>query len=385
MDIMNAGLARDIVERMMRIIPFNVNVMDAHGVILASGEPGRVGEQHDGALLALARRQSVEIDAASARHMHGARPGVNLPLTVNGQICGAVGLSGEPDEVRRYGQLVQLTAEMILEQAGLASELQRDSRYREAFVLNLIRYEAASRSELEAWGKRLGLDFARVQAVFLLELQPDEAGGDRALDEIQRLQLRLLARQPDALTATVGPCEMVVVDSFDAGKKVDAMARRRLQALAALMQEECRLPFTLAMGIARAGVDGASISYQSAKHTARLGRHRQPHQRYFSYYDLALPVLLSGLASGWQAEQLQMPIARIDQDKNREMLRQTLDTWFSHNENASATASALNIHRNTLDYRLRRIAELTGLDLARSEDRLLLYVSTLLSAAIAAH
>jgi carbohydrate diacid regulator len=382
MDILNAGLAHDIVARTMRIIPFNVNVMDANGVILASGEPGRVGEQHDGALLALARKETVEIDAASARHMHGARPGVNLPLTVNGQICGAVGLSGEPDEVRRYGQLVQLTAEMILEQANLAGELQRDSRYREAFVLNLIRYEAASRTELEAWGQRLGVNFARMQVVFLLELQPDAAGADRALAEIQRLQMRLLARQPGALAATVGPCEMVIVDAFDAGKKAETMAQRRLQAFAALMQEECQLPFTLAMGIARAGVEGVSISYQSAKHTARLGRHRQPHQKTFSYYDLALPVLLSGLASGWQAEQLRVPIARIDQDKNREMLRQTLDAWFAHNENSSGTASALDIHRNTLDYRLRRIAELTGLDLARSEDRLLLYVSALLSPAI---
>jgi carbohydrate diacid regulator len=379
MDILDTGLAHDIVARTMRIIPCNVNVMNANGVILASGEPERVGGQHDGALLALARRQTVEIDAASARHMHGARPGVNLPLTVNGQICGAVGLSGEPDEVRRYGQLVQLTAEMILEQASLAGELQRNSRYREAFVLNLIRYEETSRTELEAWGQRLGVNFGRMQVVFLLELHPHPADADRALGEIQRLQMRLLARQADALTATVGPCEMVIVDSFAADKKAHAMPQRRLQAAAALMQEECQLPFTLAMGIAHMGVEGVSISYQSAKHTARLGRHRQPHQKYFSYYELALPVLLSGLASGWQAEQLSVPIARIDQDKNRAMLRQTLDTWFAHNENSSGTASALNIHRNTLDYRLRRIAELTGLDLARSEDRLLLYVSTLLS------
>jgi carbohydrate diacid regulator len=62
------------------------------------------------------------------------------------------------------------------------------------------------------------------------------------------------------------------------------------------------------------------------------------------------------------------------------MLRQTVETWFAHNENSGATAGALDIHRNTLDYRLRRVEELTGLDLGRSEDRLLLYVSTLLAA-----
>jgi carbohydrate diacid regulator len=378
MQLLNTALAREIVARTMRIIPFNVNVMDGNGVILASGDPERIGEQHAGALLALAKQRTVEIDEATAKNLHGARPGINLPLTVDGRICGAVGLSGAPDEVRQFGQLVQLTAEMILEQASLAGELQRDSRYREAFVLNLIRYDGTSHAQLEAWGQRLGLSFARMQVVFLLELQgdPDPA---RGLAEIERLQMRVLARHGEVLTAAVGPAEMVVVDSYDPGKKPDVVPQRRLQSLSALLQEECALPFTLAMGIARPGVDGVAISYQSARQAARLGRRRKPQQRFFSYYEQALPVLLSSLGAGWQAEQLRLPAARLAQDRNKEMLRHTVATWFAQNENSGATASALDIHRNTLDYRLRRVEELTGLDLARSEDRLLLYVSTLLA------
>jgi carbohydrate diacid regulator len=355
-------------------------VMDANGVILASADPARIGELHAGALLALAKKLTVEIDTAAAKNLHGAKPGINLPLTVNGHICGAVGLSGAPDEVRQFGELVRLTAEMILEQASLSNELQRDSRYREAFVLNLIRYEPASQAELEAWGRRLGIGFERMQCVFLLELQIGDA--DLALAEIQRLQMRILARQPTALTATVGPSEMVVLDSWDAGRKgADTMPQRRLQSLASMVREECGLPFTLAMGIALPGIEGVAISYQSAKTAARLGRGRKPQQQTFSYYDLALPVLLSGLDSGWQAEQLRTPIARLAHDKNKEMLRRTLEAWFAHNENSAATANALQVHRNTLDYRLRRIGELTGLDLGRSEDRLLLYVSSLLTPA----
>jgi carbohydrate diacid regulator len=382
MSILNSGLAQEIVSRTMRIIPFNVNVMDAHGVILASGNASRIGEMHAGALLALAKKLTVEIDGATAKNLHGAQPGINLPLTVNGQVCGAVGLSGAPDEVRQFGELVRLTAEMILEQAGLTHELQRDSRYREAFVLNLIRYEPAAQAELEAWGARLGVSFERRQQAFLLELQVEQPHAELALSEIQRLQMRILARQPAALTATVGPCEMVLVDSYDTSRKgPDTLPERRLQALASMMREECQLPFTLAMGIALPGIDGVAISYQSARTTARLGRGRDPGQRYFSYYDLALPVLLSGLERGWQAEQLRAPTARLARDKSRAMLRQTIDAWFAHNENSAATANALHIHRNTLDYRLRRIGELTGLDLARSEDRLRLYVSSLLTPA----
>jgi len=385
MNLLSPTLARDIVSRTMRIIPFNVNVMDARGVILASGDPDRIGELHDGALLALAKRAPVEVDEASARLLHGAKPGVNLPLVVEGQLCGAVGLSGPPDAVRQFGELVRLTAEMILEQAGLAGELQRDTRYREAFVLNLIRANAGARPELQAWGRRLGLDFARVQGVFLLELDAD-VGADSALAEIQRLQLQLLARRPELLSATVSPHEMVVLDAWDPEDKREdkreaarMAAPRRLQSLAAFAQEECTLPFVLSMGLALPGIDGAAISYESARAAARIGRRRHPRQRQFSYDALALPVLLSGLDAGWQAAQLCKPMTGLARERNGTLLRETLDAWFASHESSAATARALGIHRNTLDYRLRRIEEVTGLLLARSEDRLLLYVSALLS------
>lgn len=382
MILLTTALAQDIVKRTMKIIPFNVNVMDAKGTILASGNPERIGELHAGALLALAKKVTVEVDAAAAKNLHGAQPGVNLPLMVDGQLCGAVGLSGAPDQVRQFGELVKLTAEMILEQAQLTGELQRDARYREAFLLNLLEFDHAPAADLHAWAGRLGIDVQRMQLVFLLEVDDGAAG--TGLAEIQRLQLRLRERQPGAFTAAIGPRELAILLSYDApGAHVAAevLPQRHLKALAALLGEEALLPFVLTMGIALPGIDNAAVSYQSARTAARVGRQRAPRQTLLSYYELALPVLLSGLDSGWQAQQLRLPLARLHaQDKASRPLRRTLEAWFAHDSHPAATAQALHIHRNTLDYRLRRIGEITGLDLARSADRFLLYVSLLLTA-----
>ncbi len=379
-------LAQDIVARTMRIIPFNVNVMDAHGVILASGDAARVGELHDGALLALAKRATVEVDAASSRLMHGAKPGINLPLVVGGRLCGAVGLSGEPAAVRQFGELVRLTAEMILEQASLAGELQRDSRYREAFVLNLIRPDAGTRPDLDAWGRRLGVDLRRMQVVFLLALKSADLADDEALARLQRLQLALLARRPGLLSATAGPHELVILDVFESEgrdtERVKALARRHETLAAqvdALVDELAGAAAILTMGLASSGTGAAAVSYQSAQAAARIGRSRDPLARRHSYYGLALPVLLSGLDAGWQAAELRRPLALLGRERSGAGLLHTLQTWFACDESAAATAAALAIHRNTLDYRLRRIEALTGLVLARSEDRLLLYVSVLLA------
>ncbi|MGV8488896.1 helix-turn-helix domain-containing protein, partial [Pseudomonas aeruginosa] len=46
-----------------------------------------------------------------------------------------------------------------------------------------------------------------------------------------------------------------------------------------------------------------------------------------------------------------------------------LESWCAHDGHAQACAQALGIHRNSLRYRLERIASISGLDLARLEHR----------------
>ncbi len=379
MSTIEARLAQDIVDRTMRIIPFNVNVMDGRGIILGSGETSRIGELHSGALLALAQNRTVEIDAATSRTLRGVKPGVNIPLTVRGQICGVVGLTGEPDTVRQFGELVRVTAEMIIEQAQLIGELQREKRYREEFVFQLIHHGATPIADLEAWAVRLGVNFQRPRAVVVLELTDPELRPDQALSELQHCQQQLATSRPDVLTAAISPRELVILESFAtlAQRAPSAtQARQRLQGYEAEVGKVLMTPATMAIGVALDGIEGVALSYQSARKTLRVGRSRKPQQSTFSYYDLSLPVLLSGLGSGWQAEQLRQPLLRINAvDKRSGSLRRTLDAWFAHNGHPLATAKALHIHRNTLDYRLRQISELTGLDLANTDDRLLLYVA----------
>ncbi|ADD39838.1 PucR family transcriptional regulator [Stackebrandtia nassauensis] len=49
-------------------------------------------------------------------------------------------------------------------------------------------------------------------------------------------------------------------------------------------------------------------------------------------------------------------------------LETTLETYLRHDLSRNATAAALNVHPNTLDYRLNRIARLTGLNPSRQSD-----------------
>ena len=45
---LNERLARQIVARAMKILSFSVNVMDERGLIIASGNPERIHQRHEG-------------------------------------------------------------------------------------------------------------------------------------------------------------------------------------------------------------------------------------------------------------------------------------------------------------------------------------------------
>lgn len=369
-------LAQEIVARTMKIIDSNINVMDARGRIIGSGDPERMGEMHEGALLALSQGRVVDIDQAVAKHLHGVKPGVNLPLRIEGEIVGVIGLTGEPDALRYYGQLVCMTAEMMLEQGRLLHMLAQDSRLREELVLNLIRSDTMSPALME-WSQRLRIDLNQPRVVAVVEVDSGQLGVDSAMSELQQLRALLTTPERDNLIAIVSLTEMVVLKpALNTHGRFDAEEhRKRVELLQARMKESGHLRMRVALGNFFAGPGGIARSYRTAHTTMQVGKQRMPQLRSYFYQDLVLPVLLDSLRGGWQAGELLRPLAKLKAMDNNGLLRRTLTAWFSNNVQPSATAKALYIHRNTLEYRLNRISELTGLNLGHFDDRLLLYVA----------
>ncbi|EKY6881867.1 DNA-binding transcriptional regulator CdaR [Escherichia coli] len=373
---LDTKMAQDIVARTMRIIDTNINVMDARGRIIGSGDRERIGELHEGALLVLSQGRVVDIDDAVARHLHGVRQGINLPLRLEGEIVGVIGLAGEPENLRKYGELVCMTAEMMLEQSRLMHLLAQDNRLREELVMNLIQAEENTPA-LTEWAQRLGIDLNQPRVVAIVEVDSGQLGVDSAMAELQQLQNALTTPERNNLVAIVSLTEMVVLkpalNSFGRWDAEDH--RKRVEQLITRMKEYGQLRFRVSLGNYFTGPGSIARSYRTAKTTMVVGKQRMPESRCYFYQDLMLPVLLDSLRGDWQANELARPLARLKAMDNNGLLRRTLAAWFRHNVQPLATSKALFIHRNTLEYRLNRISELTGLDLGNFDDRLLLYVA----------
>ncbi|NLS12765.1 XRE family transcriptional regulator [Vibrio sp. SM6] len=379
---LNATIARNIVERTMKIIPYSVNVMDDLGRIIGSGDPTRLGQKHEGAILALTEQRDVVIDEATAQHLKGVRPGINLPIVDQDKVIGVIGISGAPELVHQYGELVKMTAELIVEQAALMSQIEWHKRHREELVLQLIQGAKRNDRQIQRIAERLELDLSTPRIAAIVKVIP-EANRPLSLEHLQQLVHLLEYPERDNLVGilSVSNNEVVVLKPIvlsDSGWSIEH-ENARVTKLLKRVRKQGNFKIKIALGDYFAEPDGLAKSYQTAQMTLDAVAQRQ--EDVFFYQQYKLPVLLTSLLDEpWKAAQLRQPAELIKEQDTKNVLLRTLRAYFEQNCDVHLTCETLHIHRNTLRYRLDRIESITNLNINKLEDILQLYLaSTLLT------
>lgn len=377
--ILNVAIARQIVERTMKIIHYSVNVMDQHGRIIGSGDPARLQQRHEGAILVLNNNRVVEIDEAMARSLEGVKPGINLPIVFNQQVIGVVGISGEPAQVRNYGELVKMTAELIVEQAALMSQIQWNKRHREELVLQLIQGSELNEQQLIAVAERLNLDLTQPRIAAVVKVLP-QPGEYFSLEHLQQLVHLLEYPERDNLVGIVSVArnEVVVLKPIKLGPEgwSREFEQKRVDKLIRQVAREGSFSICIALGDYFRGVAGLAQSYQTAKATLEISAPSAERNQVLFYQDHIVPVLLSGLRDDpWRYQQLRSPLQVLAAHDPRGLLLKTLRVYFAQNCDLAQTCEQLHIHRNTLRYRLDKIEKVTALNFNKISDKSRMYLA----------
>ena len=174
--IISEDLAQKIVNTIMDLLHRNVNIFNHDGIIIATGHPHRYHTFHKGAKDAIDTGTTIEIYADQLPRYPGALQGVNLPIVLDEQMIGAVGVFGNPDEVRYIGKLVKAITELILQY----ELLQKESRSRHSMRANFMDFITAEtqmeimHSKPSNWKrtiKGLGIRMDIPRAAILIDFQ----------------------------------------------------------------------------------------------------------------------------------------------------------------------------------------------------------------------
>ncbi|MBC2582056.1 sugar diacid recognition domain-containing protein [Clostridium sp. DJ247] len=318
-------IAQKIVNEMMEVIPYNINVMDENGVIIGSGDIKRIGDIHEGAKKAIENRLINEV----YDEKEGMRPGVNEPIIINEKIIGVIGITGYPDEVRRFSKLVRVTAVLLIEQSKINEALQNKRLNMQKFYHELAHRKTEYDNEFFERAKSYGLDLTKKCQAILVE------------GNVNSNNFRLLCQKYSHY------CDL------DNNKTVFFITSNQSNNTQLNSLKDSQEIHKISLG----GEEStAAVSLEKAELAMEFGIRIKPSAKIYNYDDLKFFIHLSYD----NKESLISLFLNLNKSGNKLELIQTIQAYVEENGDINNVAGKLNIHRNTLNYRLDRIHQLTG-------------------------
>ena len=336
-------------------------------------------EDGDGKHIAAAGTASTAVPAIRDVENNG-RPARVVPVSLGDAVLGRLAVIGDA-AMAADPALVRLTA------SAIAVEFAREDGGRHgrgrAFWQRLIDGAYADAVSARDDAAARGITLAPHYVAVALELEgADEASASTDVAELRRIAGQAFTA-PEATVALLDYAGALLL-LVPAPREVDGANIRTAAAL---------FPRTLAKKAAQArvsgGVGGRSTmlsvgrSVEEATNALIVARRMYGAGHVMSYGDLGVyPLLYAGAQpdalAGFARRTLE-PLRAYDEKHQTELAR-TLALYFSVGENVKTAAAALNVHRHTVFYRLRQIAEICGCSLEDPHAQLTLRLALALDA-----
>lgn len=327
-------LAQKIVDKMIKVIPYNVIITDEQGVIIGSGDLERIHKFHSVAKKVLEIEKMVEIyDDCS----EGVKTGVNSPIFFHGKLVGVIGISGNPDIVKPFSELVSVTAELLINQEYVLNQRKTKEQEIEKFLYELVYVnEEYSQSFIER-GLSLGIDITIPHTAVVIN--SDEETSEKIrwhLNSFLQKKEYCLALNPNTIATFLHSDKLLI---------------KRLERC---LDKEYINNINLGIGLNEPII---ANSLNQALRALDIGKRLESKKKIYLYKDL---YFISMLANFVGDNKLNDIIKKLKSEGNQADLLDTLAAYVYNNGEAKTTSDALHIHRNTLNYRLEKIQEISG-------------------------
>ena len=309
--------------------------------------------------------------------------GYSTILQVEKQIAGYLSLVDREGELDEFDRLVLVygadvcTIE-IAKHRAIASAVEQT---RGDWIQMWLSGTPADEDLLRTRAQQSGFDPSARYALALFR-PIAESGQAAPISTLMSLVRDDLSRR--SLNGAVGQYVDVIVALYPLGVDESASVARA-RALVEEQRGQMAARFasgTVAAGISRpaTGLSALREAYREAKDAVGIASELNDQDSTTFYGDLKLYQLLLALKERNLDKLHQFyvdalgPLVEHDNRKHSDLIR-TLAGFFEANGNLARAAQELDVHRNTLVYRLERIAELTELDLDDSDNRLILHLA----------
>ncbi len=360
-------LAQPIVDRLCMVLETPICITDAKGIIVASNDSTRIGARHEAALEVIASQGEMPISKEKASDYDHTFEGITLPLIMHDECIGALCVRGNPEEIKVFGSIISIAVISLLEAAEITHQVSAHQRLADTWVKNLISSTDEDHEHNAIQARILGIDCHKLCTILVIRFDPvtysELPALDTAISEVAKAGPGL------QFLSYIGQGQFVCALPV-ANHEGDAELQETCETLAQKLVS-FRIRFHIGVGRPNRGIQGYRQSYQDALHSARVAERLGDAKRILYFNEQHIFRLLEGVPDYLRE------IFIVNQTEGHDwdpVLLETLQTYFAMDCHVNETARALYIHRNTLLFRLNKIADTYHLDPRKFHDAVVLQV-----------
>ena len=366
---------------------YKVTITDTNGYIVGSRDPARLNQFHPSAYEILCERQPIESwDIATDSYVNvpeGVQLGYGERVIYDGECIGLIGLVGAPEEIKQSIKTAQLVLQLMLDRKKASDELKLISKDKKAFLLRLLQGQYGSPEWIKERADTYKIDLSRPRYVLTVQINLEKFDEKSPLElsqikETMHRAIRSIFFEQEDLLYEYDTGETVLLT---AGKHLDASQRRRqiekaAARLYAELREQCKVSALIGVSEECGDYTGIPLALRQGRMAAEIGAKTENGEGLYFYSQMRLGRIVASFSPEIRPI-LQRDILSKLLENHADSLLETLFTYFEMNGNVSQTAEKLFIHRNTLQYRFRKIKEITGFDIYHIDDLVQLRLAVL--------
>ncbi|WP_153720903.1 CdaR family transcriptional regulator [Sporosarcina cascadiensis] len=367
--LITADIAQPIVDEIMKVIDYNVNIMNEKGIIVASGDSERTNQVHQGALEAIELKRERIIHTVNDAKMVGTSAGVNVPIVIKERIVGVVGITGDPKKIYKFIHIIKITVETLLEQQLLIEQLRFKQTALEDWIHKLRDKENNDLARLENEASYLSIDLAKKCKMIAVQISNFNASVfDYEILHQNETQIFNTIKQYfpfNSFVAGLGKGMFVVC--IVANREFELGYYKTCKEFSEKLKTEGFFNY-IGIGGIYEGIFGYRTSLLEAIQSIDILKQSNSKRTIAHISDWGTMNLVAQIPKNYR----QTFITSFLNQKPplTKEIEETLQVFLSNNLNLKKTALEMHIHRNTLIYRLDKIKESWGLDPRKFSDAL---------------
>ena len=347
-----AKLAQDFVEATSLLVgQRTINIMDQKGIIIASTEKHRIGDFHQGAAEVLETGKPVLIKIEDLPRYPGTKEGYNMPIFLNDEIIGVVGIFGCEEEVQSIANPLRVYVTQSFSQFQMTQKQNLEAELRNQ-LLRLLLFGGESQKEMIAkLCGMLNLQLEYPIRIVLLYERARERNMKHLLDYSQLIQnliwKNVLDRRRDVFG--IQNADYVILlgggESPEMQKRLDKLLHEieAEDVWNAAVSSPCRNLEEISAGMREVSVlrnrKGGTIQ-NLEEHSCRM------------QYLLGSMTVQEGART---AARMLRRLKEQHGENQAEQLLRTARVYYECGGSVARAAEQLNLHKNTLLYRMKQL------------------------------